>query len=116
MTVVSRMFIASAIGAAIFAAACGGGSSKSATSTPEAAASPGASASAARGTPPGLSTPVAAATTASGQTGTTLTAEQAKTLLDNASLTPKDLPTGWTVMADTVQGNALAASADPSHA
>ena len=116
MTVVSRMFIASAIGAAIFAAACGGGSSKSATSTPEAAASPGASASAARGTPPGLSTPVAAVTTGSGQTGTTLTAEQAKTLLDNASLTPKDLPTGWTVMADTVQDNALAASADPSHA
>ncbi|HMC71093.1 MAG TPA: hypothetical protein VKJ07_18195 [Mycobacteriales bacterium] len=111
------MFIASAIGAAMFAAACGGGSSKSATSTPEAASSSTAAATVSRGTPPALSTPVAAATTTgSGQTGTTLTAEQAKTLIDNAVLMPKDLPTGWTIMGDTTQDNVAAATADPTHA
>jgi hypothetical protein len=113
MTVGSRILVAGAIVAAVFAAACGG-SSKSATSTPEAPASPTAAATV-RATATAASTP-APATTGSAQTGTTLTAEQAKTLIDNASLMPKDLPTGWTVMSDTTQDNAAAATADPAHA
>ena len=43
-------------------------------------------------------------------------AGQAQALLASASLTPKDLPAGWTVMTDTTQDNAAAAASDPAHA
>src|SRR5438105_69668 len=86
MTAVSRFFLAGAIVAAFVGTACGGGSSKSVTSTPE----PRADAM--------------------------FTAEQAKALLDDASLTPTDLPQGWSVMSDSTQDNVAAATADPTHA
>ncbi len=71
-------------------AGCSGGSSKSGTSTPE--------------------------PTATSASSTTFTTEQAQALLENASLTPKDLPAGWTTMNDTTQDNTAAATADPTHA
>ena len=70
--------------------ACSGGSSKSATSTPE--------------------------PTATSAQSATFTIEQAQTLLADAALTPKDLPVGWKTMGDTTQDNVAAATADPAHA
>jgi hypothetical protein len=110
---VSRVFAATAIVAAIFVAACGGGSNRGATSTPDTGSPTAAATVRATAT---VAPTVAPAATSSGQTSTTLTAEQAKTLIDNAVLTPKDLPTGWTIMGDTTQDNAAAATADPAHA
>ena len=69
---------------------CSGGSSKSGTSTPQ--------------------------PTATRDVSARFTSEQAQALLQDASLTPKDLPQGWKTMADTTQDNAAAAAADPSHA
>ena len=117
--------------ASALAVACGGGSSKSATPTnPPSGAVATTAAATAPTTAAKLATPsvtaaakTAIATPASASTaapvstavsdGKTYNETQAATLLGDASLTPKDIEPGWTIMADVPQDNAAAATADP---
>jgi hypothetical protein len=121
------------LSAAVIASACGGSSKKDATTTPAKAESTSAArtavaTTAAKTTPAAAaaaSSAAAAATAApantpgapSSSSGKTYNAIQAKVLLDDASLTPKDL-TGpvWNSTSDVMQDNAAAAAADPKNA
>jgi hypothetical protein len=115
------------LSAAVIASACGGSSKKDATATPAAQSTAPAKTAAAttpaRTTataPAPVNTPAATgATTPSGSSssGKTYNATQAKVLVDEASLTPKDL-TGpvWNSTSDVTQDNAAAAAADSKSA
>ena len=122
------------LSAAVIASACGGGSTKDATATPAApstapaktaaattaAKAPAAVATAAAGATAAGATAAAPANTPAAppsSSGKTYNAAQAKALLDDASLTPKDL-TGpvWNSSSDVTQDNAAAAAADAKNA
>lgn len=121
------------VSAAAIASACGGSSKKDATTTPAAQSTAPAKTAAATtpaktpaAGPTAVATPAPANTPAPGgastpaaasSSGKTYNATQAKALLDEASLTPKDL-TGpvWNIASDVTQDNAAAAAADPTSA
>jgi hypothetical protein len=123
-------------GAAAIASACGGGNTKDATPTPGATSTApprAAGATVAPKTPTATAAPsaaTAAATAASDGTpapaatpagdapsgGRALNETQARALLDEASLVPRDIGADWVITADTPSDNAAAAAADPTSA
>lgn len=122
-----RMLMTVSAAAAVLATACGGSKTAAPTSTASSAApttTPAATQGAVRSaTAPATSavkttvaSPAAASTGLPGASsdGKTYNETQATTLLADASLTPKDLDAGWTIMTDVSQDNAAAAAADPT--
>jgi pyruvate/2-oxoglutarate dehydrogenase complex dihydrolipoamide acyltransferase (E2) component len=128
-----------ALGAAMLAGCGGGGGGKTATLTPKAetaaAKTPAAGTkmaptkAATAASQPALGATESARATAapagsttertpasSGTGGRTYNETQAKTLLSEALLTPKDLSGTWTLSNDTTTDNAAAATADPAGA
>lgn len=94
------------VGGAAIASACGGDSKKDATGTPE-AQSTGAKTAA-----PTTATELPATSAPS----RTYSETQAKALLDDASLTAKDVGADWTITSDKLIDNTVAAEADPAGA